>query len=49
MQIKLEFAAPEDPGDYTLTLYLMCDSYFGTDQEYKLSLTVLDSMEEESG
>jgi len=40
-KIKLEFNAPEDPGDYTLTLYLMSDSYLGCDQEYELSLTVI--------
>lgn len=37
----MEFNAPEDPGDYTLTLYLMSDSYLGCDQEYELSLTVI--------
>lgn len=37
----MEFNAPEDPGDYTLTLYLMSDSYLGCDQEYELPLTVI--------
>ena len=40
--MKLEFAAPEDPGDYKLTLYLMSDSYLGCDQEYELRVTVTD-------
>lgn len=40
-QVKLEFSAPEDPGDYTLTLYLMCDSYLGCDQEYEIPMTVV--------
>ena len=38
---KLEFSAPENPGDYNLTLYLMSDSYLGCDQEYDVALTVV--------
>eukprot|EP00602_Paraphysomonas_sp_CaronLab_P009686 CAMPEP_0185022718 /NCGR_PEP_ID=MMETSP1103-20130426/5423_1 /TAXON_ID=36769 /ORGANISM="Paraphysomonas bandaiensis, Strain Caron Lab Isolate" /LENGTH=2181 /DNA_ID=CAMNT_0027554929 /DNA_START=20 /DNA_END=6565 /DNA_ORIENTATION=+ len=38
---KLEFSAPDDPGDYNLTLYLMSDSYLGCDQEYEIPLTVV--------
>jgi len=37
----LEFTAPEDPGDYTFTLFLMSDSYMGCDQEYEVSVTVV--------
>ena len=47
---KLEFSAPENPGDYNLTLYLMSDSYLGCDQEYEVPLTVVpggESSEEE--
>jgi pre-mRNA-splicing helicase BRR2 len=51
-QVKLEFSAPEDPGDYSLTLYLMSDSYLGCDQEYEVAMVVVagddDGMEEEA-
>ena len=39
-KVKLEFLAPEDPGDYDLTLFCMSDSYLGCDQEYKIPLSV---------
>ena len=38
--VKLEFMAPEDAGEYELTLYCMSDSYLGCDQEYQISLNV---------
>lgn len=38
---KLQFEAPELPGDYNLTLYLCSDSYIGCDQEYDMPLTVV--------
>lgn len=38
--ITLDFLAPEDPGDYDLTLFCMSDSYLGCDQEYKIPLSV---------
>jgi len=46
---KLEFSVPEDAGDYTLVLYLMCDSYMGCDQEYEIEMSVVpdDAAEEE--
>ncbi|UPQ98040.1 pre-mRNA splicing helicase BRR2 [Chloropicon primus] len=34
----LEFSAPSVPGKHTLTLYFMCDSYLGADQEYTFDL-----------
>lgn len=39
-QVSLEFLAPEDAGDYDLTLFCMSDSYLGCDQEYKVPLSV---------
>ena len=36
----LEFDAPA-PGKHSLTLYFMCDSYLGADQEYNFDLNVL--------
>ena len=38
-KIKLEFVAPE-AGEYAYTLYLMSDSYLGSDQEYEVPLVV---------
>lgn len=40
LQAVLEFNAPENPGDYNLSLYVICDSYVGCDQEYELPLVV---------
>ena len=37
---KLEFAAPESVGRVQLTLFLMCDSYMGCDQEFELEFDV---------
>jgi len=42
---KLEFVAPA-PGDYKFTLYFMCDSYTGCDQEYEIALSVKKSEED---
>lgn len=39
-KIMLEFLAPEDPGDYNLTLFCMSDSYLGCDQEYSVPISV---------
>eukprot|EP01127_Copromyxa_protea_P004841 TRINITY_DN1465_c0_g2_i1.p1 TRINITY_DN1465_c0_g2~~TRINITY_DN1465_c0_g2_i1.p1 ORF type:complete len:2175 (-),score=565.90 TRINITY_DN1465_c0_g2_i1:144-6668(-) len=39
----LEFTAPEEPGVHDLKVYFMCDSYFGCDQEWPLTLTVTGS------
>jgi len=45
VKFKLDFVAPR-PGNYSYSLYYMCDSYMGCDQEYKFSL---DIKEPESG
>ncbi|XP_010537248.1 PREDICTED: DExH-box ATP-dependent RNA helicase DExH12 [Tarenaya hassleriana] len=42
-RVKLDFTAPTEPGDKSYTLYFMCDSYLGCDQEYSFSLHVTDS------
>jgi pre-mRNA-splicing helicase BRR2 len=39
-KLKLDFAAPAQPGPYAYTLYLMSDAYMGCDQEYKVNLSV---------
>ena len=43
----LEFLAPEEAGDYNLTLFCMSDSYLGADQEYQVPLSV--AVGEDSG
>ena len=37
----MEFSAPEDPGDYTLRLYFLSDSYLGCDQEYEINVSII--------
>eukprot|EP00898_Chlorokybus_atmophyticus_P007000 jgi/Chlat1/7300/Chrsp58S06941 len=37
-KLKLDFAAPSKAGKYDYTLFFMCDSYMGCDQEYEFSL-----------
>lgn len=39
-QIQLDFVAPSETGAAQLTLYFMCDSYVGCDQEYEFSIDV---------
>jgi len=39
-RVKLDFTAPPTAGEYSYTLYLMCDSYLGCDQEYELKVDV---------
>ncbi|KAJ0084924.1 hypothetical protein Patl1_29452 [Pistacia atlantica] len=39
-RVKLDFAAPADAGKKSYTLYFMCDSYLGCDQEYSLTVDV---------
>ncbi len=48
-KVKLDFTAPE-AGEHAFTLYLMCDSYLGCDQEYELGLKVGEARsDDESG
>jgi pre-mRNA-splicing helicase BRR2 len=39
-KVMLEFLAPEEAGDYKLSLFCMSDSYLGCDQEYTVNLSV---------
>lgn len=39
-KVVLEFLAPEEAGDYNLTLFCMSDSYLGCDQEYTVNISV---------
>ena len=39
-KLKLQFMAPDEAGDYELTLFCMSDSYLGCDQEYSVPLSV---------
>jgi len=43
----LEFKAPEEAGTYDLKVYFMCDSYFGCDQEWPLTLVVKSAEKQE--
>jgi len=38
--VTLEFTAPEEAGAVEYTLFFMCDSYLGCDQEYTVELDV---------
>lgn len=46
--VKLEFLAPEEPGDYSFSLFCMSDSYMGCDQEYSVQLSVAAGFDSES-
>ncbi|WZZ46843.1 hypothetical protein YC2023_043102 [Brassica napus] len=45
-KVKLDFQVPSEAGEKPYTLYFMCDSYMGCDQEYSFSVDVKESMEE---
>ena len=45
-RVKLDFVAPSAAGPANLTLFFMCDSYMGCDQEFQLELDVLPGEEE---
>uniref|UniRef100_A0A1J3DRP2 RNA helicase n=1 Tax=Noccaea caerulescens TaxID=107243 RepID=A0A1J3DRP2_NOCCA len=42
-KVKLDFAVPSEPGEKSYTLYFMCDSYLGCDQEYSFAVDVKKS------
>jgi pre-mRNA-splicing helicase BRR2 len=44
--VKLDFVAPA-AGEHVYTLYFMCDSYLGCDQEYELKLNIGEAEEGE--
>ncbi|KAI8532460.1 hypothetical protein RHMOL_Rhmol11G0215900 [Rhododendron molle] len=46
-KVKLDFAAPGDAGMKTYTLYFMCDSYMGCDQEYSFAVDVKEAVLED--
>ncbi|CAK9183443.1 unnamed protein product [Ilex paraguariensis] len=50
-RVKLDFTAPAEAGKKTYTLYFMCDSYMGCDQEYSFSIDVKEAagLDDDSG
>lgn len=50
-KVKLDFIAPSSPGNYSYTLFFMCDTYMGCDQEYPFKINVGEAVsgDEESG
>eukprot|EP00252_Welwitschia_mirabilis_P011890 TRINITY_DN2641_c0_g2_i1.p1 TRINITY_DN2641_c0_g2~~TRINITY_DN2641_c0_g2_i1.p1 ORF type:complete len:1287 (-),score=253.33 TRINITY_DN2641_c0_g2_i1:150-3629(-) len=46
-KVKLDFTAPQEVGDKTYTLYFMCDSYLGCDQEYEFTIDVQEAAEDD--
>ncbi|KAH8056972.1 hypothetical protein JL722_7195 [Aureococcus anophagefferens] len=45
-KVSLDFVAPETPGNADLTLYFVCDSDLGCDQEYEFALAVQPGTDE---
>ncbi|KAJ9550083.1 hypothetical protein OSB04_022626 [Centaurea solstitialis] len=49
-KVKLDnITAPSEPGKKSFTLYFMCDSYMGCDQEYSFSVDVKAAADDDSG
>jgi pre-mRNA-splicing helicase BRR2 len=46
-QSKLDFVAPDEPGEYTLQIFLMSDSFLGCDQQYEVTLSVGEAESED--
>ena len=38
--VRLTFAAPDTAGDYNYSVFFMCDSYMGCDQELECAFSV---------
>ncbi|GFY86340.1 U5 small nuclear ribonucleoprotein helicase [Actinidia rufa] len=47
-KVKLDFAAPGESGKKSYTLYFMCDSYLGCDQEYIFTVDIKQALEDNS-
>ncbi|CAI0434744.1 unnamed protein product [Linum tenue] len=47
LKVKLAFAAPTEVGRKSYTLYFMCDSYLGCDQEYSFTVDVEGAVEDD--
>lgn len=47
-KVRLDFNAPSTVGKCNLTLFFMCDSYMGCDQEFEIELDIQPSQEEEN-
>jgi pre-mRNA-splicing helicase BRR2 len=48
-KVKLEFSAPAEAGKAEYTLFFMCDSYLGCDQEYEFALDVKEAEDDSDG
>lgn len=48
-KVKLAFEAPSEVGDAKLTLFFMCDSWLGCDQEYEVEFKVTEAAGGSSG
>lgn len=45
-RVKLAFDAPTDVGKAKLSLFFMCDSWLGCDQEYEVELNVTEAADD---
>ncbi|CAA3019026.1 D -box ATP-dependent RNA helicase D 12-like [Olea europaea subsp. europaea] len=46
-RVKLDFTAPAEAGKKTCTLYFICDSSLGCDQEYNFTIDVKETVDSE--
>lgn len=47
-RVKLAFDAPAELGPTKLSLFFMCDSWLGCDQEYEVDLVVSEAQDDSS-